>query len=136
MKEIDRKIREALQTQDAELFDEIGGEPAVHEMVIDSFRGRLRWLVVLAAVWGAVILALALLCAVQFFRVDTVREMLAWATGCVLCVVYVMAMKVWYWMELNKNAVTREVKRLELEIARLAARLPGQTVKTEDDGST
>jgi len=40
-----------------------------------------------------------------------------------------------YWMELNKNAVTREVKRLELEIARLAARLPGQTVKTEDDGS-
>ena len=135
MKEIDRKIREALQAQDAELFDEIGGEPAVHEMVIDSFRGRLRWLVVLAAVWGAVILALAVVCAVQFFRADTVREMLAWATGCVLCVVYVMAMKVWYWMELNKNAVTREVKRLELEIARLAARLPGQAGKSEDDGS-
>ncbi|UCG16927.1 MAG: hypothetical protein JSV19_02610 [Phycisphaerales bacterium] len=136
MKEIDRKIREALQAQDAELFDEIGGEPAVHEMVIDSFRGRLRWLVILASVWCMAFLALAVVCAVQFFRANTVREMLGWSTGCVLCIVYVMAMKVWYWMELNKNVVTREVKRLELEIARLAARLPGQTVKTGDDELT
>ncbi len=136
MKEIDRKIREALQAQDAEMFDEIAGEPAVHEMIIDSFRGRLRWLVVLAAVWCTAFLALAVVCAVQFFRANTIREMLAWATGCVLCTVYVMAMKVWYWMELNKNVVTREVKRLELEITRLATRLPGRTVNTEDDGPT
>ncbi len=136
MREIDRKIRQALQAQDAELFDKIGGEPGVHEMVIDSFRGRLRWLVVLAAVWGTAFLALAVVCAVQFFRANTIRGMLAWATGCVLCIVYVMAMKVWYWMELNKNAVTREVKRLELEIARLAIRLPGQTVNAKDDEPT
>ena len=29
-------------------------------------------------------------------------------------------------LEVNRNAVTREVKRLELEIAHLARRLPGQ----------
>jgi hypothetical protein len=32
-------------------------------------------------------------------------------------------LKVMYWMELNKNAVTREIKRLELQIARLANRM-------------
>jgi len=32
-------------------------------------------------------------------------------------------MKTWWWMEVNKNAITREVKRLELQIARLAARV-------------
>jgi len=32
-------------------------------------------------------------------------------------------MKTWYFMELNKNAVTREIKRLEWQIARLASRI-------------
>jgi hypothetical protein len=32
-------------------------------------------------------------------------------------------MKIWYWLELNKNAVTREIKRLELQVARLSARM-------------
>jgi hypothetical protein len=31
--------------------------------------------------------------------------------------------KVWFWMELQKNAIVREVKRLELQVASLAAQL-------------
>jgi hypothetical protein len=34
----------------------------------------------------------------------------------------VAILKIWFWMEMHKNAVLREVKRLELQIARLAAR--------------
>ena len=53
------------------------------------------------------------------------RVMLLWAAACVVCMSGVSMMKVWYWMELNKNAVTREIKRLELQIARLAGRIKG-----------
>jgi hypothetical protein len=30
---------------------------------------------------------------------------------------------VWFWLELQKNAIMREVKRLELQVASLAAQL-------------
>jgi hypothetical protein len=31
--------------------------------------------------------------------------------------------KVWFWLELQKNAIVREVKRLEVQVASLAAQL-------------
>ncbi len=126
MKEIDHKIREALQAEDAELFEEFGGEQSLGERVMDTFRGRSRWLVYLILVEKVIFFLLTILAAVKFFRVETVREMIAWATAFLMCLAVTMALKFWYWMELNKNAITREVKRLELEIARLAKRLPAK----------
>ena len=40
MSELDKKIREALRKEDAELFDEFGGEPGVFEMLRRRFRAR------------------------------------------------------------------------------------------------
>lgn len=47
----------------------------------------------------------------------------AWATGFVVCAIAIAMMKVWYWLELNKNSLAREIKRLELELANLSRRL-------------
>ena len=46
--------------------------------------------------------------------------MIAWSLGCMLSLGALAAMKIWYWMELQKNAITREIKRLEIHVARLA----------------
>jgi hypothetical protein len=34
----------------------------------------------------------------------------------------VAMLKMYFWMEMNKNMLLREVKRLELQVARLASR--------------
>ena len=34
-------------------------------------------------------------------------------------------LKVWWWMEMQKNSIIREVKRVELQVASLASRAPG-----------
>jgi len=120
MSNIDDKIREALPAEDAKLLAEVGGEQSLHEMVIDSLRGKSKWLIVMIFSAMFVITVLAVLAAVQFFQVESVREMIAYATAFVFCLLGGMAMKIWYWMELNKNAITREVKRLELQVARLS----------------
>jgi hypothetical protein len=31
--------------------------------------------------------------------------------------------KVWFWLELQKNAIVREVKRLEVQVASISAQL-------------
>ncbi len=125
MSDLDDKIREALRKEDAELFEEFGGEPSMYEMVMETFRGRYRWMTMVAAFYCIVFIVLFILAGIRFFNAESTKDMLVWAAACVVCWSAVFMMKVWYWMELNKNALTREIKRLELQIARLAGRLKG-----------
>ncbi len=123
MNVLDDKIREALQQEDAELFEDVGGEPSIFEMLMETFRGRHRWLVFLTMFWTMVFMVLGVLSVIRFFRAEEMRDMLMWAAASAFLLSGVSMMKVWYWMELNKNSVTREIKRLELQIAHLAGRL-------------
>ena len=123
MKDIDAKIREALRQEDAELWEHYGAEPSVQELMIDTFRGRQRWLVVLAFLMTFIALGLLALCGYRFFQAEEVREMIAWATGFLWALIFIAMVKIWYWGELNKNCLTREVKRLELQVANLSRRM-------------
>jgi len=123
MNELDNKIQEALRKEDAELADEFGGEPSMFEMITETFRGRHRWLTILMMFWTIVFLVLAILSVIRFFRAEEMRDMLLWAAASALFLSCVCMMKVWFWLELNKNAITREIKRLELQIVRLAGRI-------------
>jgi uncharacterized membrane protein YciS (DUF1049 family) len=64
-----------------------------------------------------------MLAAIRFFNAETTRDIVVWALAVAVCLSAVWMMKIWYWLELNKNAVTREIKRLELQVARLSARM-------------
>lgn len=123
MKELDDKIREALRAEDAEAFDDWGGEPSMFTLVMDTFRGRHKWLVMMTVFWSLVFLVLAIVSAVKFFNAEDSRNLMLWAVAFLCCMSCVSMMKVWFWMELNKNALMREIKRLELQIARLAGRI-------------
>jgi uncharacterized membrane protein YciS (DUF1049 family) len=127
MKDIDERIREALSNEDAELLEHFRGEQSVSRTVIDSFRSKNRWLVVLAFALGTVLFLLLLAVAYQFFRAESTRAMIAWAAGFVSCAMAIAMIKIWYWMELNKNSLAREIKRLELQLANLSRRLSGDT---------
>ena len=123
MTDIDDKIREALRQEDAELLDHYRGEPPVYEMLIETFRGRNRWLNVLAFLFTFVGVAMAIVAAYQFFQVESTRAMIAWATGFLLSAVWVAMLKQWFWLEMQKHSITREVKRLELQVANLSRQL-------------
>lgn len=116
MANIDDKIRAALHAEDRELYDELG-ELSLIEQVIASFRSRSRWLVVLVMIYSFFFLGLCIYCAMQFFAATEVKSMIAWACGLCLGMIAVMALKIWYWMELHRMSVIREIKRLELQIS-------------------
>ncbi len=125
MKDIDEKIRAALQQEDPELLEHYRGEQSISQMVADSFRSRNRWLIVLVFVSTTALFLLEILAAYQFFQAESTRWMVGWATGFLFCAIGITMMKVWYWMELNRNTLAREIKRLELEVANLSRRLSG-----------
>ncbi len=132
MEQLDDAIRKAMRDDDGAVFDGLG-EQSMLEMVIDSFRTRQRWLITIVFFWSFVIFAAAVVCAVQFFRAGTEQEAIAWGFGFVVGMNAVGLLKSWYWMELNKNAVMREVKRMELQLARLSARVESRNQQHAGD---
>ncbi|GJM19738.1 MAG: hypothetical protein DHS20C14_19510 [Phycisphaeraceae bacterium] len=126
MSNLDDKIREALAAEDAELFDEVAGEPSLQELVLESFRGKWRLLTAMTVVVMFAMFAGAIYCLVQFFGTDDVATRLAWGLGVWFGMQAVGMLKLWHWMEFQRLAVTREIKRVELQIARLSQRLDGR----------
>jgi hypothetical protein len=123
MKEIDRMIRDALREEDAEMFDKFGGDQPIHEKITDLFRFRPRWLLLSSILTTLVAMAIAVFAAIRFYNTAEVRDMLVWGGICFACLLGVAAIKIWAWMEMSKNAVTREIKRLELQIVYLAGKM-------------
>lgn len=123
MTDIDDKIKQSLQAEDSELFAQFEGDQNLFEMVADNFQGKLKWINYLTIFFLPVVFAAGVYTAIEFFEAQSLREMIAWSVGFMICVFGVMMMKLWFWMEMNKNSIRREIKRLELQIASLAGRL-------------
>lgn len=123
MSKLDDKIREALRKEDAELFEDFDVEPSMFDLLMETCRGRHRWLNMLGVFWTLVFLVLGILAVVKFFEAESTRDIVMWAAACIMCVSAVSMLKIWYFLEIHKNALTREIKRLELQIARLAGRI-------------
>ena len=51
--------------------------------------------------------------------------LLVWGGGFMFCMMAVSMLKLWFWMEMQTNSVLREVKRVELQVSRLASRTGG-----------
>ena len=123
MNDIDTRIREALGKEDQQLWEELRGERPLREMIMETFRSRHRWINMTAFAMPGVFMVLFFVFAYQFFQAESVCAMIAWAAGCLWAVLAIGLFKIAYMLELNKNSLTREIKRLELELAQLGQQL-------------
>ena len=122
MNDLDRKIQEALPPDDAQLLGP-PGEPPLWQQFTEMFRGRLGWVSVLVLVGTLALAVFTVASAVCFFRAEGEREMIAWAGGFGLGLLAVSFGRLWFWLLMHRNAVLREVKRVELQLARLSGQL-------------
>lgn len=123
--EIDKMIREALSQEEAKFYDQLG-EQSLPEMVGGLFAGKMKWLTVLTVVIQFFWLAAAVYCGYQFFEATDLREMMIWGAGGFLFTMSMSMLKLFHWMQMDKNALMREIKRMELQIATLSAKVGGK----------
>lgn len=123
MNNIDAKIKRALEASDADLADEFDGDQSMTEMVLDTFRGTQKWLTFFAIFFGIVFMAGSVFGIIQLFKAQEMHEHILWGLGVLFCLSAVSMMKIWFWMQMNRNSILREIKRVELQVARLAAKL-------------
>lgn len=122
MTQIDEAIRQALSAEDAKVLERFGADQPLPQQILETFRGQMAPLNVAGWVLGFALFAAILLFAWRFMTAPDLAGMLRWGAAGGLAVIALTMVKLWFWMELQKNAILREVKRLELQVARLAAR--------------
>jgi hypothetical protein len=120
--DVDVLIREALGQADARLFDQLG-EPTLPEMITGVFKGRRRLDMTLMVAAILLFFGASIFCAVRFVQATELRLMLLWGAGFFLCWTSMIGFKLVSWMEMYKNTLAREMKRLELQVAQLAAQM-------------
>lgn len=120
--ELDQLLNDSFSDEDRALLKKLSQDPSVFEMIGDSFRGRNRWITVYATIWIFIFLGAAIWCGMQFAspETDTTKEIVGWAIGTAFCIMIVGLLKMWFWLDMHRNAITREIKRLELAISGLS----------------
>ena len=116
--ELDDKIREALSEQDRVLMDQFG-EQGIFGQLGSLFQGKLAWLSMVTLVAGTIMFVIGIYATWQFATVDDVPTMLRWGGIAWFGLMAMSMIKVWSWMRMEANRTLREVKRLELQIARM-----------------
>jgi hypothetical protein len=122
MSQLDRTSPQASVTDEAQLLEPLD-EPPLLKQVSATFRGRSGWLAMVACVGIPAAVIFAVVAAVCFFRAEGLREMIAWAGGFGLGLLFATTGRLWFWMLLYKNTVLREVRRVEMQVARLSSQL-------------
>ena len=122
MENIDQLIKETLNEEEAKFYDDLE-EQNVIGMVSGLFKGKNKWIMYMMNFMTLVFFGLFIYCLVQFFKVETNKELLKWGFGSLLFMLGVSMLKVFAWMQMDKNALLREMKRLELQISSLSGKI-------------
>lgn len=121
MNDLDKAIRQSMSEEDAAMFDRLGADQSMHRQVFATFEGHLRWFNIAGWIGGFGLFGVASSFAWRFVEAEDVAEMLRWGAASALAFAGLALIKVWFWLEFQKNAIVREVKRLEVQVASLAA---------------
>lgn len=118
---VDDSIRAALRAEQADLLRDLD-EPGLVDRTLTAMRQGPRWATIYVFTVGIVLTGFAIWCGVRLYGAVEAREAILFATGLLASLIMTVAIKTWFWMQMEKYVVLRELKRFELQIARLVER--------------
>lgn len=120
--DIDQLIKETLSQEEAKFYDELE-EQNLFQMVLGLFSGKNKWMLILMNIVNLVFFALFIYCVIQFFNTEVTNELITWGLEAFTCLTVVGMLKLFAWMQMDKNALLRELKRLEIQVSSLSAKM-------------
>ncbi len=118
MRDLDRMIEEALGDEESEVLRRIGGEPGFIERAMGMFGAGLEWTVRFMVFGQAVIFLAGVWAAWNFFHAGDPVLQLRWGLPAAVLLLGATMVKLAIAPAIFHNRVMRELKRIELQIAR------------------
>ncbi|TRX56254.1 hypothetical protein FNH22_16580 [Fulvivirga sp. M361] len=117
--EIDQIIHDALSEEEAAFYDQLG-EQSLIESTFMVYKGRNKWISVIVTIFGVLFFVAFVYATVIFFQSDDIKTMLRWMAIGFASLGANQIIKLWHWLQVDKNVILREMKRLEFQISVLA----------------
>ena len=123
MNDIDDKILAAIQADTEESLQDYQHELGLFGLIGESFKGALGWVVVVAIVLMIIFAGLAIYCGINFFHASDIALKLNWFAGGLVAFIIFVILRLWFFMELNRLSIKRDIKRVELQVSLLATKM-------------
>ena len=120
--QIDQLIKATLSQEEFELYEALD-EQNIFQSLIGIFKGKNKWIMYAMNIMTLVFFALFVYCLIMFFKTDITNELIQWGIGIVVFLLALSMLKLFAWMQMDKKALIREIKRLELQVASLSGRM-------------
>lgn len=121
--DLDDKIKQALQMDAEEVKQVLDNENGLFDQLFGIFRGSMKLWNIFGLVLSLITAALMFWSGYHFYISESVDERLFWGVLLLVFLIGVMVLKIRFWLEMNRYSTSREIKRLELVVAQLTARL-------------
>lgn len=119
MSELDKMIEKTLNEEDRAFLARLDREPGYFRQVGGLLAGPLGWINFLLMVVQAVLFFAGAWCAWEFFQASETILALRWGFSSTVLLLSGALLKLsTLWPSMQANRVLREIKRLELQIAR------------------
>jgi cytochrome b561 len=125
MSKLDSAIEDALTEEDAEFLAKLEEEPGSLQQIVGIFQGPLNWIYVTLLVAAIVVGIFGVYSGWQFALSTGLRPLFYWGAVTGFCLLVLAVVRIVFFMQINTNRILREIKRLELQVALLAARKSG-----------
>jgi hypothetical protein len=120
--DIDSLIKETLTEEEAKFYDELD-EQGLIGSIKSIFSGKLGWLAVIMNIINLGVFGFLIYSFIQFFNVTETNELIKWGLAIGISISFMSMIKLYGWMQMEKRAILREMKRLELQVSSLSSKI-------------
>ncbi|MFN3816894.1 DUF6768 family protein [Brevundimonas sp.] len=117
------RLRAALEADDEAFLNRLDKERGLFAQIGETFRGPMRTMTVAANVVVLIATAVGLWAVWKMFGAASTRDLILWAAAAWAAWTLQIGIKQWIWSRMNTLSILREIKRMELRMAALEARL-------------
>lgn len=123
MDNLDKIIKETLEAEDQALMEDLQEQGLLGQFG-GLFKGKMAWISVVTMAAGLVMAVIGLYSAWKFATVGDMHSALLWGGLAWVGLMTQTVIKIWTWMRMETNRSLREIKRVELQLARVLAKMP------------
>ena len=84
-----------------------------------GFNSKMRWMYIIVMFFTSLFAIMTFYSIYQFNYETEIKSLIGWGVSIIVFALLTQVSKMWYWSELGRNRVIREIKLLELQIASL-----------------
>lgn len=124
--EIDKLIEESLNKDEAKFYHELE-EEGLFKQWGGLYTGKLKGWAILTTVVQLILTVATFYFGYQFFTATETGEL--FKLGGIFFIIFsaTSMMKLWHWMQMDKNSILREMKRMEFQIAVLSEKISNRS---------